>query len=171
MNLKIMTTAGFFLLLTACMSTSDPLGPPESAWADYLSWYKVTPEAETGDPTGFLGSVHDGTRAFRQIYVNSVGEPVNRGTRGFPYPPGSILVKESFNNRAALDSRRNPDLTVMIKLPQGQSLETGGWEYVRPDGARGNGASDLAAFCRDCHLFAAATDYNFINSVFYQNNR
>lgn len=171
MNVKIMAVASLFLFLTACMSTSDPLGPPASAWSNYLAWHKVTPEAETGDPTGFLGGLHDGTRAFRQIYVNSTGEAVNRGTQGFPYPAGSILIKESFNNRADLDARRNPDLTVMIKLAAGQSPETGGWEYVRPDGARGSGSSDLGAFCRDCHLFAAATDYNFINSVFYQNNR
>jgi hypothetical protein len=171
MTVKIMAAASLFLFLTACMSTSDPLGPPASAWSNYLEWYKVTPEAETGDPTGFLGGLHDGTRGFRQIYVNSTGEAVNRGSQGFPYPEGTILIKESFGNRAALDARRNPDLTVMIKLAAGQSPETGGWEYVRPDGARGSGNSDLGAFCRDCHLFAAATDYNFINSAFYQNNR
>lgn len=171
MNYKLIAVSGILLIVSACMSTSDPLGPPDSAWSDYTSWYKVTPEAETGDPTGFLDGVHDGTRAFRQIYVNSIGEAVNRGTQGFPYPEGTILVKESFNNRAALEARRRADVTVMIKLPQGQSLETGGWEYVRPDGARGTGSSDLAAFCRDCHLFAAATDYNFINSRFYENNR
>ena len=145
------------------------IGPPDSAWDNYLSWYQVTPEPATGDPTGFLTNVHDGINAYRQIFVNSVGEAVNRGTQGFPYPQGTILLKESFNNEAALLARRNPELTVMIKLAAAQSPETGGWEYVRPDGARGTGDSGLAAFCRDCHLFAAATDYNFINSRFYQN--
>ncbi len=171
MKAKLLTTASLLAILSACMSTSDPLGPPASAWGNYLSWYKVTPQAETGDPTGFLGSVHDGSRAYRQIYVNAVGEAVNRGQAGFPYPEGTILLKESFNNEAALEARRNPDITVMVKLAQGSSPATGDWEYVRPDGARGTGDSGLGAFCRDCHLFAAATDYNFINSRFYENNR
>ncbi|MEQ8955762.1 MAG: cytochrome P460 family protein [Gammaproteobacteria bacterium] len=170
MNLKLVLLAATGLL-TACMSTSDPLGPPASAWSDYQNWYQVTPEPETGDPTGFLDGVHDGENAYRIIYINSVGEPVNRGTRGFPYAAGTILVKESFNSLSALENRRNPDLTAMIKLQQGQSPATGDWEYVRPDGARGSGDSGLGQFCFGCHLFAAATDYNFINSRFYQSNR
>jgi hypothetical protein len=171
MKIKFIITAALLAILSACMSTSPALGPADSTWNNYTSWYKVTPQATTGDPTGFLGGVHDGARGFRQIYVNSTGEGVNRGTASYPYPAGSILLKESFNNQAALDARRNPDLTIMIKLAAGRSPETGDWEYVRPDGARGTGDSGLAAFCRDCHLFAAATDYNFINSVFFQNNR
>ena len=168
--LSLLAIAG---IISACMSTAPQLGPDASAWSDYLSWYKVTPEPETGDPTGFLGSVHDGRNAFRQIYVNSLGEGVNRGTQNLPYPEGTILVKESFNNEAALDARSNPDLTLMIKLAAGQSPETGGWEYVQgANGARrGSGDSGLGAFCRDCHLFAAAHDYNFINSAFYERNR
>ena len=170
MGPKFATAAMLLVALTACMSTSQPLGPDASAWENYRSWYQVTPEPTTGDPTGYLSGVHDGTRAYRVIYVNSVGEAVNRGQQGFPYPPGTILLKESFNNEAALNANRNPDLTLMIKLAQSMSPDTGDWEYVRPDGARGTGDSDLGAFCRDCHLYAAATDYNFINSRFYQNN-
>ena len=153
------------------MSTSEPLGPPASAWDNYLNWYRVTPEPATGDPTGFLAGVHDGEDAYRLIYINSTGEAVNRGNRGFPYPAGTIIVKESFNSMAALQDRRNPELTAMIKLRQGQSPETGDWEYVRPDGARGSGDSGLGQFCFGCHLFAAGTDYNFINSRFYQDNQ
>ena len=171
MKIRLISATMLLALLSACMSTSPQLGPDASAWDNYRSWYKVTPEPTTGDPTGFLGSVHDGTRAYRVIYVNETGEAVNKGEQNLPYPPGSILLKESFNNEAALNADRNPDLTLMIKLAQGMSPETGDWEYVRPDGARGTGSSDLGAFCRDCHLFAAATDYNFINSRFYENHR
>lgn len=151
MKLKFIITAAVLAILSACMSTSPQLGADASAWDNYLSWYKVTPEATTGDPTGFLGGVH--------------------ASASYPYPEGTILLKESFSNEAALDARRNVELTVMIKLAAGQSPATGDWEYVRPDDARGTGDSGLATFCRDCHLFAAATDYNFINSVFFQNNR
>jgi hypothetical protein len=171
MKLKLVIVAALLVVLSACMSTSLPLGPPDSSWDNYQSWYKVNSQPTTGDPTGFLSSVHDGQRGIRNIYVNSAGEAVNRGNQGFPYPQGTILLKESYNNQAALDAGRSPELTIMIKLASGQSPETGDWEYVRPDGARGTGDSGLAAFCRDCHLYAAATDYNFINSVFFQNNR
>lgn len=169
MKFKIVFSTLLLTGLTACMSTSPALGPDASAWDNYRSWYKATPEPETGDPTGFLGGVHDGTRAYRVVYVNEVGEAVNRGEQGLPYPEGTILLKESFNNEAALNADRNPDLTLMIKLAQGMSPATGDWEYVRPDGARGTGDSGLGAFCRDCHLNAAAHDYNFINSRFYEN--
>ncbi|MEX0964339.1 MAG: cytochrome P460 family protein [Pseudohongiellaceae bacterium] len=173
MKVKIFSMVGVAAILSACMSTAAQLGPDASAWSDYLSWYQVTPEPTTGDPTGFLGSVHDGSNAYRQIYVNSVGQAVNLGTQSLPYPEGTILLKESFNSEAALQARRNPDLTLMIKLASGQSPETGDWEYVMgANGARrGTGDSGLGAFCRDCHLHAAAHDYNFINSAFYENNR
>jgi hypothetical protein len=59
----------------------------------------------------------------------------------------------------------------MIKLASGKLPETGDWEYVMFDGAHGTGNSNLAAFYRDCHLSAAATDYNFINSMFFKINR
>lgn len=172
MKQKIITAVSLLIVLSACMSTAPQLGPDASAWDNYLSWYKVTPQPTTGDPTGFLTNVHDGITAYRQIYVNTVGESVNRGSQGFPYPEGTILLKESFNNEAALTARRNPELTIMIKLARGQSPETGDWEYVvgADGGRRGTGDSGLGAFCRDCHLYAAATDYNFINSRFFQNN-
>lgn len=170
MHTKLFTAALCLPILAACMSTSPQLGPDASAWEDYLAWHKVTAQAETGDPTGFLNNVHDGDNAYRQIYINSIGESTNKGEANFPYPEGTIIVKESFNNKAALDARRNPDLTLMIKLPQGQSPETAGWEYVMGGNGsrRGTGSSGLGQFCFQCHLQAAATDFNFINSKFYE---
>lgn len=172
MTTKILAVIGILLFLTACMSTAPQLGPDATAWDNYLSWYRANPEPTTGDPTGFLTNVHDGINAYRNIYVNSVGEAVNKGEANLPYPTGTIIVKESFNNLSALEARRNPDLTLMIKLAAGQSPETGDWEYVlgASGNRRGTGTSGLAAFCRDCHLFGAAYDYTFINSKFYENN-
>ena len=85
-KLKLFSAFALVGLLSACLSTSAQLGPDASAWSDYLSWYKVTPEAETGDSTGFLGSVHDGRKAFRQIYVNSLGEGVIKARRIYLIP-------------------------------------------------------------------------------------
>ena len=116
--------------------------------------------------------MRDGRTAFRQIYLNFLGA-VNQDIKGLPYPEVTILAKESFNNEAALDARRSPDLTLMVNLASGQSPETGDWEYVMGADStrRGTGDSGLGTLCRDCHLFAAAYDYNFINSAFYERNQ
>jgi len=170
MNLK--TSAVILLvplILVACMSTSDQLGPGATAWSGYKNWYKATPEPNTGDPTGFLGNRHEGLNAYRDIYVNSIGEPTNRGQQGFPYSEGTIIVKESFNNRDTYEAQRNPELTIMVKLAQGTSPQTADWEYIlgAAGSRRGSGESGQAVFCHSCHTFAAATDYSFINSHFY----
>jgi len=152
------------------MSTSVPPGTDASAWSSYKSWHKVNSEPNTGDPTGFLGNVHEGLNAYRDIYVNSTGEPTNRGTSGFPYPKGSIIVKESFSNLAAYEEQSGPDLTIMLKLGRGSSPETNDWVYVMGAAGtnRGTGTSGLAIFCHSCHTNASNTDYSFINSIFYQ---
>ena len=136
----------------------------------YKSWFKANPEPNTGDPTGFLGNVHEGLNAYRDIFVNSVGEETNRGNRGFPYPEGTIIVKESYSNLAAYEGQSNPDLTIMVKLGRGASPETSDWEYVMgaSGNSRGTGTSGLATFCHSCHTNASATDYSFINSTFYE---
>ena len=156
------------LILAACMSTSDQLGPDSTAWSGYKNWYKATAEPNTGDPTGFLGNRHEGLNAYRDIYVNSVGESVNRGQQEFPYPEGTVIVKESFNNLDAYEAQRNPELTIMVKLAQNTSPQTADWEYiVGAEGSRrGSGESGQAVFCHSCHSFAAETDFSFINSRF-----
>ena len=73
MKLKLISILALAGLLSAGMSTSSQLGPDASTWSDYLPWYKVTPQAESGDPAGFLGNVRDGRNAFRQIYLNFLG--------------------------------------------------------------------------------------------------
>jgi len=78
----------------------------------------------TGDPIGFLKNIHD-VNAHRNFYVNGIGEAVTKGEHGLPYPAGTILAKESFNNFEALDARRSPDMTIMVKLVAGQSLGAG----------------------------------------------
>lgn len=170
---KFFTVSAACLFVAGCMSTSDPIGEDASAWSDYRSWYKANPEPNTGDPTGFLGGVHEGTRAYRDIYVNARAEPTNRGRANFPYPPGSILVKESYANEQAYENRDSPDLTIMVKLAAGASPETSNWEYVMgADGSnRGTGTSGLATFCHSCHTNASETDFNFINSRFYSSNQ
>ena len=158
-----------FLTLAGCMSTSDPMGPDALSWQNYRSWYKANPAPNTGDPTGFLGNVHEGLNAYRDIYVNSIGELTNRGQGSFPYPEGTILVKETYSGKTAYDRQATPDLTIMIKLADGVSPETDDWEYVMGAAGinRGTGVSGLATFCHSCHQLAVGTDANFINAQFY----
>ncbi|MDT8427777.1 MAG: cytochrome P460 family protein [Pseudomonadales bacterium] len=144
-------------------------------WQDYQSWYKVTPEPTTGDPTGFLDELHEGNTAYRMIYVNSIGEAVNKGEAPFPYPEGTVLVKETFGSQAAWENQRGRALTIMVKLPQGTSPGTGDWEYInggmgyRMFGMmRGAENTRMGTFCGGCHVRAFATDFNFINSQFHE---
>lgn len=145
--------------------TTSAIGPED--WANYKSWYKVTAdEPNTGDPTGFLDAKHKGLKAYRDIFINSVGEATNKGESDFPYPEGTILVKEAFKDKAAWEAQKKPELTIMIKMASGASPETGDWEFVMGgDGKkRGSGTSKWGTFCGSCHINAAATDYNFMNS-------
>jgi|TARA_B110000971_G_C19894230_1_gene446861 hypothetical protein len=64
----------------------------------------------------------------RNFYVSAIGEAVNQGGQGLPFLMNTILVNESFNNLEALDARRDPNMTIMVKLAAGQSLGTGYWE-------------------------------------------
>lgn len=168
MKIRYLLAPSLAVIMASCMSSSEPQGPQANAWEGYKSWFKVTTEPNTGDPTGFLGNVHEGLNAYRDIYVNSIGKDVNQGERPFPYPEGSILIKETYRNLAAYNAQLNPDLTIMVKLGQGSSPETSDWEYIMGgDGLnRGTGTSGVAVFCHSCHAAAAATDFNFINAQF-----
>ncbi|MGB4248326.1 MAG: cytochrome P460 family protein [Pseudohongiellaceae bacterium] len=159
--------------LLGCMSTSEQQGPDTSTWSGYRSWYRANPAPHTGDPTGFLGNVHEGSNAIREIFINTSGEAVNRGQSPFPYPAGTIIVKETYGSQADHAAQKTPELTIMVKLAMGSSPETSDWEYIMgADGSnRGTGTSGLATFCHSCHTAAAATDFSFINSAFYRNQR
>lgn len=145
-------------------------GPEQ--WKDYRSWYKVTKVPNTGDPTGFLSKKHRGTKAFREIYMNSVGVSVNKGEADFPYPEGTVVVKEAYKNQADHDAQVKPELTVMVKLAPGTSPTTNDWMfYMGGDGKlSGTGmTTKWGKFCGSCHVNAVATDYTFMTSKFEGN--
>jgi len=73
-------------------------------WDGYKSWTKITAgNPNTGDPTGFLEKRHNGQKAFREIYINSTGAATQQGHAPYKYSEGTILVKETFKNKAAYD--------------------------------------------------------------------
>jgi cytochrome P460 len=137
-------------------------------WDGYKSWTKITAgNPNTGDPTGFLEKRHNGKKAFREIYINSKGAATQQGHAPYKYPEGTILVKETFKNKAAYDKGSKFILTIMIKQKAGSSPETGDWGFVM--GAKGKvstGKSKWAKFCSNCHVYAASNDYVFMNADF-----
>jgi len=145
----------------------NPAGPED--WKDYKSWYKVTKEPNTGDPTGFLDKKHKGTEAMRDVFINDKGKPTNIGEAEFPYPEGTILVKEAYKNQKAYMDQKKPELTIMVKMAAGSSPSTNDWMfYMGGDGKlSGTGMeSKWGNFCGSCHINAIATDFNFMNHKF-----
>ncbi len=162
-----------FISLSAFKSESKDYRPlkkitVENPWDAYKSWNKITKDSpNTGDPTGFLEKRHNGVKAFREIYINSIGAAVQQGHAPYKYPEGTILVKETFKNKGAYDKGTKFILTIMIKQKEGTSPETGDWGFVM--GAKGKvstGRSKWAKFCSNCHVYAASNDYVFMNADF-----
>ncbi len=137
-------------------------------YSDYKSWYKITKDGpNTGDITGFLAKRHKGNDGYREVYVNKIGESVNRGTAPYKYPPGTMIVKEEYKDEAAWKKGKNPSIKLMVKLKEGESPETGGWGYASKLNAKkiATGTSGKAKFCGGCHVFVAAKgDFVFMNS-------
>jgi hypothetical protein len=128
----------------------------------YDKWMKVNDETVTGDQFGVLGPAHGGAEGFREIYINKEGEKVSKGRDRFPYPVGTIIVKETYAN----DNGRKGDLealTVMVKRGVGYDIEHNNWEYmmVSPDDeVKAQGRVEM---CIGCHAAAADTDWVFFN--------
>ena len=143
-------------------------------WDGYKSWYKITnTKPNTGDPTGFLDGKHMGTKAFREVYINSVGEATHKGSAPYKYPAGTVVVKEQYKNEKKYNKGKIGGLTIMVKLEEGASPETGDWGYILPSlfGAKmSTGTGKTAKFCGNCHLFAAGNDYLFMNGDFVRSH-
>jgi len=135
-------------------------------WKGYSSWYKVTQDKpNTGDPTGFLDGKHKGTKAFREIYINSVGEETVKKSGNNTYPAGTVIVKAAFKNKGAWEAKKGAQVTIMVKLEAGKSPETSDWGYVMGKGGKvSTGTSKWAKFCSKCHVFAQAKDFVFMNA-------
>jgi hypothetical protein len=171
----VFVACAFTLLLSFTKVEEAEYTPVENAtltqgklWDGYTSWYKITKDApNTGDPTGFIDKRHNGTKAFREIYINDIGEAVNLGPAPYKYPEGTIVVKESYKSKAVWEKKGKKVLTIMIKQAEGSSPETGDWGFVM--GAKGKlstGTSKWAKFCSGCHVYAANKDYVFMSSDF-----
>lgn len=135
----------------------------ESDFADYTSWTKVNSETITGDVTGVLGAAHKRSKGFREIFVNEIGQSVEFGTSDYPFPRGSIIVKESYKNKSGSKGAMD-NLTIMVKRESGYSSDYGDWEYImaKPDGTITK--QGRISMCISCHSKSQDKDYTFINS-------
>lgn len=150
------------------LSTTDTT-PISHHWENYKTWYKSSgSEAITGDKTKFLGGKHRDVDGYRVIYINDVGVATNKRTRPYKYPEGTVIVKEQYKDASSYKNKRRPDLTIMIKLSEGESPETGDWGYTSGFKRKiHKNLSSQAKFCGDCHKAAnlKKSDYVFINST------
>ncbi len=144
-------------------TTPEPIEPEEPAVAlpglpedvaGYEQWLKLNaepiPPVEGGDP-------HLGTK---NVYVNQTRETIApNGQQQFPYPDGSIVVKEAF--------RPNKDYVGLIAIMRkvaGIDPEHNDWEFIEytrnaPDAEFRVIASD--GICWGCHAQVEDIDYVF----------
>lgn len=121
--------------------------------AGYNQWLKLNvepiPPVAGGDP-------HRGTK---DVYVNQERDVIAPGGRQrFPYPDGSIVVKES---RADAGFVR---LVAIMRKKAGSNPTGNDWEYeeyIRRDADSPFPNPLTGAFCQGCHSGARNRDYVF----------
>jgi len=153
------------LVLLSCVTTAkvkDPNVQPADL-VGYTTWKKVNAQPLTGDPFNVLGQAHGGADAIGEIYINEAGRAVSTAGTGFPYPVGTVIVKETYERSATGGKGSVTQITAMVKRAPGYNPTEGDWEYIlmKPDlsvGSRGQ----LSA-CMACHVAAADRDYVFNN--------
>ena len=132
----------------------------QATFKDYKSWKKVNTE-------GVLSATHGNRYVF--TYLNKTAEPAGLNGK-FPFPPGAVLAKESFENQGGKPGEKGP-LFIMEKRAKGYDAQNADWHYamVDPSGAvtmSGNGKQGSPTqFCAACHQSAKANDYVFGNGT------
>ena len=132
----------------------------QSDFKKYRKWLKVNDKTITGDPTGALGPAHAGKEGFREIYINETGKNVSTDKADFPYPVGTIIVKDAFMGEGG---KKGPlaATTIMIKRGIGYDPAHDNWEYMMVSPAKEIRAQGKLKGCTDCHEAAEDTDYIF----------
>ena len=156
--LTLALTALLVFTLATCAST-DAGKTPVADFADYQSWTKINTETITGDISAMLGSAHEGNKGFREVYVNETGEAAALGNAAYPFPEGTIVVKESYKD-AGGSKGSLANLTIMVKRDGGYDSDNGDWEYLMASPAKAVQMQGKLGMCIDCH--AAAYDSDFV---------
>jgi len=132
----------------------------ETTWKVYRGWRKVNDKP-------VLSATHGNRFVF--TYLNKKAE--SSGLAGkFPFPDGTVLAKESFENEGGKPGAKGP-LFIMEKRKKGYDPANNDWHYaiINPDGTvamSGSGkAGSSTQFCAGCHLSAKVNDYVFGNGT------
>ena len=165
MKYKYLKQVSIVVVIAAFITGCASFGKADSRWADYKSWTKITEgRVSTGDPTGFIGTVHAGPKGYRDIYVNDIGLATNQGTAPYNYPVGSVVAKEQYKNQSAWEAQKSPDLTIMVKIAESDTPNANNWAFSA--GYKDEAAAN--AFCSGCHTIAQQTDFVFTNEDFFK---
>lgn len=152
----------------ACVPSSSQM--PQrgmSSVAQYRTWVRVNAEplkvganlamlcrSLTSSEQALLKSPH--RDRWVTVYVNPIAKQVMLGTTPYPFPRGSIIVKEK-----ALRPDGPPELlTVMHKREAGYNPASGDWEYLVFNG-NGTRVTDRGRIrsCQSCHAQWRQSDY------------
>jgi hypothetical protein len=159
---KLTLCIGIAVLFLSCASgPDDPNATKPDAYNGYQTWKKVNTSTISGDETGVLGSAHEGSAGFREVYVNATGEAVSGGA-SLPYPVGSVIVKESFKNAGGSKGDLS-SVTIMAKREAGYDPDNGDWEYLMLNPRMKVQAQGRLSGCISCHL-AADSDFVFTDN-------
>jgi len=132
-------------------------------FSDYRNWTKVNQNTITGDETGVLGPAHERARGFREIYINEIGKPVAYGASDYPYPEGSVILKESFSEKDG-GKGKLASITIMIKREEGYDPDNGNWEYINASGDFKISRQGKIGMCIKCHSVMSEKDFTFWDS-------
>ena len=153
------------IAIAAFISGCAALGKADDRWADYKTWTKITEgRVSTGDPTGFVGTVHAGPSGYRDIFVNEAALATNQGSAPYNYPAGSVLAKEQYKDKAAWQAQESPDLTIMVKIADSANPDISTWAFAPGYTSK----AEANAFCAGCHTIAKKDDFVFTNEDFFK---
>ena len=148
-----MKSAAFLALgatvIATTVSLAQPSGLPDSL-GEYWSWMRLNIDRYTDNPSGAHPQPKD-------VYINLDAADIlaGDGTTNYPFPDGTIVVKE----------RNDPDRLVVDRVYMMEKTD-GAWNYSVYDreGDSAFSGRDFGTenFCRDCHLGAEDTDFVFV---------
>jgi hypothetical protein len=148
-------TLALLAFVTAVLAQGAALGAvPEG----YLEWTRLNAQRN------FIPSAHASPK---DVYVNDVGADAAL-TRTFPFPEGTVLVKEITDADALTVS-----VLALMRKVAGFDPDNGDWQYAMLqrngdgtfDGDWVPAGHDMHMMCVGCHTAAADRDYAFLTYI------
>jgi hypothetical protein len=165
---KCTLAAAIGLLLMALTTAPKEAMSIPSALADYSSWTELTPgprlmpyeltllcmpSAVRPDEARKTHGPH--ANLWAAVYANPAALATLETKSSTGFPAGAIIAKEKRRQR---EDRTPEGVAFMIKHPQGEFLDSNGWEFVYYPSP---GKRSSYARCVSCHRSGASKDYVF----------